>query len=126
MPDPQRRFLRDFSLAMAAYAGAALLGRRLLPLAGETWWRVPAAVLPVLPMVPAVYIFLRYLNAIDELQQKIQLNAIGFSASLTGLLTLAVGFLENAGLPRPPWTFVFPLMVALWSVGVIWFTRRYS
>jgi len=103
-----------------------LVGKWLLRLAGDAWWRFPAAVLPVVPMALEVYVFLRYLNAIDELQQKIQLNAIGFAASLTGLITLTIGFLENAGLPRLSWTFVFPLMVALWSVGMILFTRRYS
>ncbi len=123
---PQRRFVRDLTLAMMAYALTVALAAWGLRVLGPGPWRVPLAVLPVLPMTVAVVVFLRYLNAIDELQQKIQLNAIGFAASMTVLVTQVVGFLERAGLPRPSWTLVFPLMVLCWSVGLVWFTRRYS
>ncbi len=126
MPDPQRRFTRRFLLAMTAYLVAAAAARWLLSLAGDSWLRLPAALLPLAPLVLAVYVFLGYLNAVDELQQKIQLNAIGLSASLTALLSLTVGFLEAAGFPRPSWLFIFPLMVAFWSLGLVFFNRRYS
>jgi Kef-type K+ transport system membrane component KefB len=68
----------------------------------------------------------RGIRGLDELQQKIQLEALAFAFAGTGLLASAYGFLVNAGLPDIDWgTLVWPAMTALWAIGVLLASRRY-
>ena len=62
----------------------------------------------------------------DELGRRIQLEALAFGFGAAGMLTFAYGFLENAGLPKLSYVFVFPLMIALWGIGGAIATRRYQ
>jgi hypothetical protein len=43
---------------------------------------------------------------------------LAFAFLDTMLITLAYGFLENVGLPRPSFIWVAPLMIVLWGCGV--------
>jgi hypothetical protein len=61
----------------------------------------------------------------DELQRKIQLEAVVFGFCGTALLTFSYGFLENAGFPHLNWIWIFPLMAALWGLGQAIAARRY-
>lgn len=67
------------------------------------------------------------LRRLDELQQKIHFEALAFSFAGTGVLVTGYGFLVNAGLPDLDWgELVWPLMTALWVIGVVIARRRYS
>jgi hypothetical protein len=88
-------------------------------------WRFAISLLPVLPVLFLIASITRYLSGIDELQQRIQLQAIGFAAGATGLLTFAYGFLELVGFPRFSTLLVFPMLVMLWGLGLWYFSRRY-
>jgi hypothetical protein len=88
-------------------------------------WRYLVAVLPVLPAAIVVLLIVRRVARLDELQRRIQTEAFGFSLGATALITFAYGFLEGVGMPRLDWTFVMPLMAALWAVGTAIFTFRY-
>lgn len=62
----------------------------------------------------------------DELQQRIQLEALAFAFACTGVLASSYGFLVLAGLPNIDWgTFVWPAMVVLWATGALIARRRY-
>jgi hypothetical protein len=111
---------------MIAYTVIIIVSRLLLNNLGDSLWRFPIALLPVIPIIILILAFMRYLSAIDELQQKIQLQAIGFAAGTTGLLTFAYGFLELAGFPRFSTFFIFPMMIMLWGIGLSYFSRRYQ
>jgi len=126
MNEAIRQYVRRFLAIMALYVITVVLAERLLSLLEGTVWRIAVAIAPILPIVLLVWGFLEYLNSVDELQQKIQLNAIAWAAGMTGLITMTIGFLEDAGLPRLSGTYVFPLMIALWGIGLLFFTRRYS
>jgi hypothetical protein len=82
-------------------------------------------VLPVVPAVLSLWIFIRVLSRLDELHRRIQVQAFGFSLGATALVTFAYGFLEGVGMPHLSWTFVLPLMAILWGVGTAIFTVRY-
>lgn len=76
----------------------------------------------VSPMVPATFVVVSTVHRIrfmDELQRRIQAEALAFAAAGTALLGLTYGFLEgSAG---------FPHVEAWWawvSVGVIWAAAR--
>ncbi|MEZ4832608.1 MAG: hypothetical protein R2873_11535 [Caldilineaceae bacterium] len=87
--------------------------------------QVVLAVLPVVPLLFALRAFLRFLSRIDELQQRIQPKRLGCRPA-AGLVTITVGFLENAGLPQPSWIWVFPMLIAFWGIGTAIAGRRYQ
>jgi hypothetical protein len=126
MNQASKRYAREFIIAMLAYAVVILVSRLTLNNIGDSPWRYPIALLPIIPVLFLVTGFIRYLSGIDELQQRIQLQAIGFAAGTTGLLTFTYGFLELLGFPRFPTFFLFPMMVMLWGVGLSYFSRRYQ
>jgi len=53
------------------------------------------------------------------------LEALGFGFGAAGMLTLAYGFLENAGFPQLSYIWVFPTMIALWGIGGAIALNRY-
>ena len=125
MDPTTKRFLRIFLPAMALFLLLAAASEWLIQLtpAGPGRWLV--ALLPGLPLLAALAAFLRFLNELDELQRLIQLQAIGFAAGATAVVSLMVGFLEDAGASRPSWSWVTPLMILFWAVGLWIAHRRY-
>src|SRR6202165_5253268 len=91
----------------------------------EASWRYVVVLFPVAPAAFVVWLFVRALARLDEMQKRIQMQAFGSSRGATALLTFGYGFLEGAGLPHLNWTYVLPLMGALWAVGAAIFTWRY-
>jgi len=126
MNQAAKRYAREFTITMIAYVAIIIVSRLTLNNIGDSPWRFPIAVLPIIPVVFLIAAFMRYLAGIDELQQKIQLQAIGFAAGTTGLLTFAYGFLELVGFPQFSTFFIFPMMIMLWGLGLFYFTRRYQ
>ena len=84
------------------------------------------AISPVIPVAFVLRSVMQLLQHTDELQQRIQLMAIGFSAVVTGLLTFAYGLLENLGYPPLPSAFILPLMVVLWVIGTLYFRWKFK
>jgi len=129
MKSATKRYLREFIYSMIAYVLTlipsiiAVNSLKDYPFAPA---RVLVALTPVVPVAFMVYFFIRYLNNIDELQQRIQLMSIGFAAGTTGLLTFSYGFLENVGFPRLSLLWVFPIMILLWGLGQAFVSRRYQ
>ncbi|MHB8611630.1 MAG: hypothetical protein ACYDAL_04255 [Candidatus Dormibacteraceae bacterium] len=115
----------EFGLAMLAYL-MVLVGSVVVVQANpEASWRYLVVVLPVGPAAFVVWLFLRALARLDEMHQRIQMQAFGFSLGATALVTFGYGFLEGAGLPHLSWTYVLPLMAVLWALGAAIFTWRY-
>jgi hypothetical protein len=81
---------------------------------------------PVIPVAFVLRSVMHLLQHTDELQQRIQLLAIGFSAAATGLLTFAYGLLENLGYPLLHSVLILPLMAVLWVIGMLYFKWRYK
>ena len=66
------------------------------------------------------------LRQLDEMQQRVQLEALAIAFAGTGVLATTYGFLVNAGLPDIEWgALVWPAMVALWAFGLFYANRRY-
>jgi hypothetical protein len=126
MNQAAKKYARDFTVTMIAYAIFIIFSRLLLNNIGDSPWRFLIALLPVIPVIFLILAFMRYLAGFDELQQRIQLQAIGFAAGTTSLLTFAYGFLELVGFPQFSTFFIFPMMVMLWGLGLAYFSRRYQ
>jgi tetrahydromethanopterin S-methyltransferase subunit E len=122
----QKRYFKEFGVSMGFYvvlliASISVLTKFELPKAAQ----IVITLIPVIPTIFVVVAVMRALRDSDELQQKIQLQAVTFSAVVTGLITFTYGFLENIGFSHLPSLFIFPLMLALWGIGVGIFARNY-
>jgi len=79
----------------------------------------------VLPAGIVIWLVVRQLGRLDEVQKRTQMQAIGFALAATGLVTFGYGFLEGAGLPQLSSIFVLPMMAAFWGLGLLGLALRY-
>ena len=125
-----RRYLRALWPAMVVYsltlfASIYLIRRGIesVPLRGLV------AVLPVLPIGWMMLAALRYLREVDELQRRIETEAIGIASLLVSLLYFAGGMLEKAEVIRMDagvaMIWVFPLLCGTYGIAKMILTRRY-
>ena len=126
MSQASKTYAREFAAAMTAYVVVLVGVIWLLPRLGESPWRYLLAVLPAIPVGLGVAAFIRYLGHLDELQQRIQLTGLAFATGTIGLLTFSYGLLENTGLPRISWVWIFPAIIMLWWLGTAVAGRKYQ
>jgi hypothetical protein len=72
-----------------------------------------------------IWLFVRALSRLDEVQKRLQVQALGFSLAATALLTFGYGFLEGVGWPALNGTFILPLMALLWGIGMFVLALKY-
>ena len=85
-------------------------------------------VINLIPMIGALAVawaVLRRLWRMDEMQRRIQFDAIAISFLGTALITFGWGFAEGAGLPYLRAFAVWPIMGILWGLGMVLAQRRY-
>ena len=88
--------------------------------------RIAMALIQTAATAYVIIVPVRSIRHLDELQQRIQLEALAFAFAGTGLLATGFGFLVNAGLPNIEWgALVWPVMVGLWAIGLGFANRRY-
>lgn len=122
-----KRYYKEFSIAMGFYIVAVItsvgiLNKFTLPQSAQ----IIITLIPVVPTIFVVISIMRALQDSDELQKRIQLQAVTFSAITTGLLTFSYGFLENIGFPPFPTIWVLPIMFFLWGISLGYFWRKYQ
>src|SRR4051812_2571523 len=125
MNQVHRRYLVEFSAALIAYMIVLVGSIKLLGMYGDTAWRYPLALAPVLPAAAALLAFVRFFRRVDELEQRMHLEGLAFAFGASALATFAYGFLEGAGFPHLNWTFVWPVMGLFWGVGNALARHRY-
>ena len=113
--------------AMALYAvllvGSNLLERSLDPTGALL---VTINVLPIGGVLAAAWAIVRAFGRMDELQRRIQFDALVLAFAGTAVISFSWGFLENVGVPQLRAFMVWPVMAMLWIVGLIFATRRYA
>ena len=102
-----QRYIRELIWSSIAYAIVLIVSITFL----KTFefarvWQIIISLSPVIPVVFVLLAIMRLTIYSDELQQRIQLYAISFSAACTALITFSYGFLENVGFPKFPTFFV--------------------
>ncbi|MGR3795364.1 hypothetical protein [Vannielia sp. SX4] len=105
---------------LAAYVGALVLSNSILAQGVSS--PILRALVALSPTIPGVFIcgaVLFTIRTLDELQRKLQYEALALSFAGTALLTFGYGFLEGVGFPKISMFAVWPLMAALWVVGVV-------
>lgn len=122
-----KRYFKEFGTSMGSYivlliASVSILNNFELP-------KIAQIVITLIPVIPTIFVVIAVMRALrdsDELQKKIQLQAITFSAIVTGLITFSYGFLENVGFPTFPTILVLPMMFVLWGFGVSFFSKKFQ
>ncbi len=120
-----RAYTAQFLSTMAAYVVLLLLSVYVLQHNPTAAWRGLVAVLPAIPASVGLLVFVRYLGRMDELQRRIQLDAIAFAAGAVAILTFSWGLLENAGFPHLSLIWVMPLMAVIWGLAASVAAYRY-
>jgi hypothetical protein len=122
-----KQYLKELAATLAIY-GAVLSGsiELLTHVDVARPWRDLVALSPMLPAAAMAWVILRELRRMDELQRRIQLEALGFSFAGTAILTFSYGFLEGLGYPRLSMFAVWPILAGLWIVGLMLARRRYQ
>ena len=111
-----------FVLYGVLLVGAAAVERAVQP---EGVLKLAINLVPMLGAFAAAWAIMRGLWRMDEMQRRIQLDAIALSFLGTALITFGWGFAEGAGLPRLRAFAVWPIMATLWGLGLIVAQRRY-
>lgn len=94
-----------------------------------TWARVAAALAPTPLAGVALFTIVRGARELDELEKRIQLEALAIAFVLAMLLIMTLGLMELAiTLNRDDWSYrhVWPMLLLLYITGLIFARRRYS
>ncbi len=121
-----RRYYIELGGAFVLYAlllvGANALERAIQP---DGALKLAINLAPMIGALAAAWAIMRALWRMDEMQRRIQFDAIALSFLGTALITFGWGFAEGAGLPHLRAFAVWPIMGALWGLGLIVAQRRY-
>jgi len=119
----RRRFFAIAIGAALVVIAAAWVGKQF-PLRSPM--RIAMAVIQGAVSAALIVAIARPIRRLDELQRRIQLEALAFAYAGTAMLATAYGFLINAGLPEIDWgAWIWPAMTVLWAVGQVIAGRRY-
>ena len=117
--------IRRILVSVVLFLGLLFLSQWLLDQYLDIPYQVIAALLPAIPGAYLAYSIGSAIAQLDELQRRIQLEAIGigFGASVIAALTYAL--LVQVGIPQVSWMFVPLVMILLWGVGKLWTMWKY-
>ena len=119
----RRRYAVELGGALAAYVVTLFVSLTLLKSVTDAIVRPAVALLPMAPAVFVIIAIIRQLRRLDELQRRIQLEALAISFMGTAFITFGYGFLQLSGFPQVSWFAVWPIMAILWLAG-LWFSQR--
>jgi hypothetical protein len=129
-PAVRRRYLRQMLPAMLAYTVAVFLSVWLLKRVDAPALRALIALLPVPAIALAMRAIIRRIRDADELQRRIELEAVSIAAAFVSLGYLAAGFLQRAGVIDIPSSvamiWVFPLVCLTFGVAKAVLGRHYG
>ncbi len=94
-----------------------------------TLLRVVVALFPVIPFVILLWMIIRGISQMDELERRIQLEALAVAFPLTFLMLMTLGLLELAIRLKPEdWSYrhLWPFMFIFYLFGLIRARRRYQ
>jgi hypothetical protein len=115
----------QFGFAILAYLMVLVGSITVVQANRDSPSRYYVVLLPVIPAAVVIWLTVRALGRLDEVQKRTQMQALGFSLAATGLFTFGYGFLEGVGLPNMNATFVLPVIALFWGLGVLALSLRY-
>ena len=129
-PQGGRRWSRNAGVAMALFLVLFFAARGLLELEGlSTAIRVALALLPLPAFLWFLWTFITGVREADELERRIQLEALAVAFPLTLVLIMTLGLLQIA-VPLSPddWSYrhIWPTLYVFYVLGLSWARRRYA
>ncbi|MGE8233872.1 MAG: hypothetical protein ACN6OR_10825, partial [Stenotrophomonas sp.] len=125
----RKRYTREVMLAMGGYVVLLVLSILLLKRVEDGLLRALIALLPVPPMMLVLRAMIRYIRDADELQQRIELEAVSFATAFVSLIYLTGGFLQSAKVIDVPsnvaMIWVFPFVCLSYGLAKAVVARRY-
>jgi len=91
----------------------------------ENNWAIAVAIAPILAIAFALSSAMRYVRGMDELHQKMHLEALAFAFSAQWFILIAYGFLRLAGITLFSADVLAPIMMLLWCIGLLMAMWRY-
>jgi hypothetical protein len=88
-------------------------------------YQIALAIAPLIPGLILVASIGDAISKLDELQRKIQIEAIAIGYGITILVTMTFGLLAQAGLQQLNWLYVTLTMLLAWLVGKLWIGWKY-
>ncbi|KRG63622.1 hypothetical protein ABB26_11410 [Stenotrophomonas humi] len=129
-PALRKRYTREVIIAMLAYVVLLVVSILLLKQVEGAPLRALIALLPVPPIVLVLRAMIRYIRDVDELQQRIELEAVSFATAFVSLVYLTGGFLQSAKVIDVPsnvaMIWVFPLVCLAYGLAKAVVARRYN
>jgi zinc transporter ZupT len=113
-------------IASIAYAILLVGSMAIIKFGGITG--LPAVLLALLPLAAGVFVVLAvrdFILAADELQRKIQLEALAMAMAGTFLLLLAGSLLPIAEIDEPSYAWPLAAMSVMWALGQVVASLRY-
>lgn len=122
-----RRYFIEIGVASVLYVAAILGVDTLLEGMPESDpWRIPLALIPVLPALAMVIAVVRFILRSDELQRLIHLKGAMVAAVTMIMFCIGYGLLEKlAGLPAADTLWIGIAGVVVWPLGGALIERRY-
>jgi len=128
MTPAAKRYTRRFLFWMMVYTVTVIATSFVLDkveLANSI--RIILALAPVLPTLMALREFIIFFRALDEVQARIQAEAILIAAGVVGFGSFAWGWVELwMELPFIPMIWILPTLIAVWGVARVFVARRYQ
>jgi hypothetical protein len=129
-PRAGRRLTHSVGISATAWLLAYFAARAALEIPGlATPLRVLVAVFPLPAFAWFLWTFIRMARDGDELERRIQLEALAVSFPLTLLLVMTLGLLQLAvALPPEDWSYrhIWPLLYVFYLLGLTLARRRYA
>jgi hypothetical protein len=95
------------------------------PIAAGTVLEKPLVLLPILPAAVATWAFLAMIREADELERRINYQALAFACAVTFATCLVYSLLEDLGLPRVSSFWWWLVLAVSWGVGLTIYSRKY-
>lgn len=127
--DPKRRYLVEIGIAGALYIAAVFfsgwLARHHIP--ADSSWRYALVLIPLLPSLGMLAAVVRYVRRMDELQQRIHLEAAVIAVILSAAFCITIGLLQvYAGFPDINLIWVMAVIIFAWGLGGCIARRKYA
>jgi len=117
--------IRRMVISVVLFLGAIFLSQWLLNQDLEPTYQYLSAVLPAIAGLFLAFSIGSAIAQLDELQRRIQLEAIGIGFGASVLVTMTYAMLVQVGFPQVSWSLVPLLLVLMWGLGKIWTIWKY-
>jgi len=118
------KLIRPMLVPLILYIGALVISVNYLE-AITSNWKYAIALLPVVPAVWIALGVIKAINQLDELEQKIMLEGAAFSLLITTLGMMVFGFLKQVGVEQPSFPYIILFMMFMWLIGKLRGNRKY-